>query len=74
MKTIMVKNYVFTCEDVECEGVSCGDCPLFNNSPFRKTGDGDSDCAIIEECKLVDFLTQFDNFDNIKLVITPRKG
>lgn len=70
MKTIMVKNYVFTCEDVECNGVSCCDCPLFNNSPFSKTSTGDSDYAIVDEHKVGDFISQFDS---ITLVINPRK-
>ena len=66
----MVKNYVFTCEDVEYNGVSCGDCPLFNNSPFGKTGYGESDCAFIDENKINDFISQFDE---ISLLIKPRK-
>lgn len=70
MKTIMVKNYVFTCEDVECGGVSCDDCPLYNNSPFVKTGYGDTDCAFIAENKINDFISQFDG---ISLLIKPRK-
>ncbi|MBR2556754.1 MAG: hypothetical protein IKE95_00060 [Methanobrevibacter sp.] len=70
MKTIMVKHYVFNCEDVECNGVSCDDCPLFNNSPFGKTGYGDSDCVFIAENNINDFISQFDD---ISLTIKPRK-
>lgn len=70
MKTITVKKYVFNCQDVECSGVSCCDCPLFNNSPFIKTSHGDSDCAVIDEDNIGDFVSQFDE---ISLTIKPRK-
>ena len=71
MKTIIAKTYVFYCEDVNCVGVGCEECPILHYSEFGKTGRGNSNCAIICEQELLQFLSKFDSISSIKLDILP---
>ena len=71
MESIMVKCYVFECEDIGCSGTPCEECPLFKASPYTVYGAGPSDFAIIPAENLADFITKFGD---IKLSIKEKEN